>query len=140
MNVRAASPARFHWIQERTGCVLSKFARAIEAVDELGRTRGMVAYDGWTPKACQAHMAVESPIVWRALVHPAFQYPFLEAGKDVLLGTIPSHNVRSIRLAKHFGFREAHRVKDGWEKGDDLVLFEMRRDECRFLSGADLHG
>lgn len=132
-RVRASHPSRFAWLEQRTGCVLTRNARAIEAVDGEGRVRGMVGYDGWTENAVQAHMAVETPSVWRSLLRPAFSYPFLEAGKGLLLGVIPAHNGRSVRLVRRLGFRMAHEVRDGWAQGDSLLLFEMRRDECKWL-------
>ena len=135
MRVQAAPPEHFTWIVERTRCALSPGARGIEAVDDAGRIRGMVIYDGWTENACQAHMAVDSPIVWRHLLRPVFAYPFLEAGKGVLIGTIPSHNHKSVAMTRALGFREAHRVRDGWAPGDDMIVFEMRREDCRFIRG-----
>jgi L-amino acid N-acyltransferase YncA len=107
---------------------------AIEAVDDAGRIRGMVGYDYWTKNSCEAHMAADAPIAWRSLLGPAFQYPFEQIGIGILLAVIPAFNARSIRLAKHFGFREVHRIKDGWELGVDTILHELRREECRWLS------
>jgi L-amino acid N-acyltransferase YncA len=136
MRVQAAPPKHFPWLTSRTGCVLTEQARAIEALDGRGLIRGMVAYDGWTENSVQAHMAVDTPIVWRSLLGPAFEYPFTECDKGVLIGIIPGHNARSVAMTRSLGFQEAHRVRDGWAKGDDLVVFEMRREECRHLRGA----
>ncbi len=133
LRVLAASPADLAWIVDRTECGATAGARGIKAVDEAGTIRGMVMYDGWTKNAVHAHMAVDSPIVWRALLLPAFAYPFEEQGREIILGTIPSHNKKSVAMVKAFGFRESHRIKDGWARGDDLLMFEMRRNECRFL-------
>jgi len=123
----------FEWIEGRTGCVLTRRARAIQALDASGRIRGVIAYDCWTESGVQAHMAVDSPVVWRSLLRPAFSYPFVEAGREVLLGIIPADNAKSCGMAKRLGFREAYRVVDGWSTGVDLVLFQMRRHECRWL-------
>ncbi|AAK94388.1 acyl-CoA N-acyltransferase [Myxococcus phage Mx8] len=133
MRVEAGHTAARAWIEALTGCVLTRNARAIQAVDASGRIRGVVAYDCWTENAVQAHMAVDTPVVWRSLLRPAFRYPFLEAGKGVLLGIIPADNARSCALALRFGFRETHRVRDGWTAGIDLVVHELRREECRWL-------
>lgn len=133
MRVAAGYSAAMAWLEARTGCVLTRNARAIQAVDGAGRIRGVVAYDGWTESSAQAHMAVDAPVVWRHLVRPAFRYPFVETGREVLLGIIPADNARSCALARRFGFREAYRVVGGWAKGVDLVVHEMRRGECRWL-------
>ena len=128
--VRQAHPEHFAWLQERTGCVLTSDFRALEAVSGE-RITGMVGYCNWTPNAVEAHMAVDSAIAWRHLVGPAFEYPF--ATREALLAVVPAHNERSLRLTRKFGFTEAHRVRDGWAAGDDLILFELRRGDCRFL-------
>lgn len=134
-TVRAAPPAHFAWLESRTGCVLTRCARAIEAVDATGRIRGMVAYDNWTEAAVFAHMAVESASVWRALLRPAFEYPFVQLEREILFGLIVASNVRSMALVEALGFRQAHRVRDGWSRGVDMVLWEMRREDCRWLAG-----
>lgn len=123
----------FGWIQSRTQCALSPTFRAIEAVDDEGNIRGMVGFDGWTQNAAQMHVAIESPGALRALLKPSFSYLFGEAGRSIALGLVPSHNETALRFDKHIGFRETYRVKDGWAPGDDMVLLEMRRDECRWL-------
>jgi L-amino acid N-acyltransferase YncA len=121
------------WLEQRVGVALSPSARGIAVVSASGDIRGMAAYDGWTDSSVQAHVAVESPAAWRALVRPAFEYPFLQAGRLVLLGLIRGGNAASLRVAQHLGFRLVHRVRDGAAPGEDLVLVEMRREECRWL-------
>lgn len=93
----------------------------------------MVGFDGWTDNSCQAHMAVDYPAVWRSLLQPAFAYPFVENNRKLLVGTIAANNARSLALAKRMGFKETYRIRDAWADGVDLVLVEMRREECRFL-------
>lgn len=133
MRATAATAEDFGWLVERTQCATTAGFRAIKAVDGGGRIRGMVGYDGWTENAVQAHMAVDTPVAWRALIPACFEYPFREAGKGVLLGIIPAHNTRSWRMARRLGFRFAHAVRDGWARGDDLLVLELRREDCRFL-------
>lgn len=134
MKVEAASVHELDFIVSRTNCALTTGARAIKATDERGRIRGMVAYDWWTESAVYAHMAVDAPIAWRSLIPAVFAYPFIECGRALLLALIPNHNRASWRLAQRFGFRVAHVVRDGWAKGDDLLLLELRREDCRFLN------
>lgn len=134
MRVLATTSADLMWIRQRTGCGLTPAAKGIKAVDASGRIRGLVAYDGWTPNSMQAHMAVDSPIVWRSLLVPSFSYPFEECGKGLLLGIIAADNPRSLAMVVALGFRETYRVRDGWSAGVDTVLFEMRREECRWVA------
>ena len=132
-RVVAATREDFGWLVERTQCGVTGGFRAIKAIDDAGRILGMVGYDCWTENAVQAHMAVDTPMAWRALTGPAFAYPFQECGLGVMLAVIPAGNARSVHLAKRFGFVETYRVKDGWANGEDLVFLEMRREACRWL-------
>lgn len=125
-----APPEHFVWLQERTGCVLTSDFRALEVLSGE-RILGMVGYCNWTPGAVESHMAVETPIAWRSLLPHVFAYPF--ETRITMLAVIPSHNSHSLKLTRHFGFRETHRVRDGWAQNDDLILLELRREECRFL-------
>lgn len=133
MLVRAAPPEHWPWLLERVGLAPSVGFKAIEAVDEAGTIKGMVGYCGWTANSVQCHMAVDSPIAWRSLLAPAFNFPFVWAGRKVLVGIVSAFNERSVRMTRHLGFKEAHRIRDGWAEGVDLIVFEMRREECRYL-------
>lgn len=133
MRVEAAGPLDLKWLVDATRCALTPGANAIKAVDARGRIRGMVAYDWWTENAVYAHMAVDTPIAWRHLIPACFEYPFVQCNRQLLLALIPAHNEKSWGLAGHFGFRIVHTVRDGWAKGDDLHLLELRREDCRFL-------
>ena len=131
--VQAAPPADYGYLVARTGCALTSDFRAIEAMDGQERIRGMVGYCNWTKSAVQLHIAVEAPSVWRALLRPGLEYPFVECGRRVLLGLIAVSNKRSARFTRAVGFRDVARIKDGWEVGEDMVLFQLRREDCRFL-------
>lgn len=132
MIVQAAPPEHYRWIQERTQCSMTPGFRALEALDH-GRIAGMVGYDFWTPAAVNMHVALEDPRSCLPLIKHAFRLPFEAVGKAMVLAVIVSDNVKSIEFVKRLGFRETYRVKDGWSPGVDQVLFEMRRDECRWI-------
>lgn len=132
-HVQEAPPEHYQWLISRAKCVATPHFRAIEALDGKGEIKGMVGYDGWLGNAAQMHVAFESAIAARALLTPAFDYLFNFAGKEIALGLLPSHSTAALRFDLHIGFREVHRIKDGWAPGDDMVLLEMRKDECRWL-------
>jgi hypothetical protein len=135
MQARAATPGERDMGASIIGCSLSPHARGIVAVDGNG-VRGGVLYDLWTDSAVQCHMWADTPVAWRALIPAVFEYPFLEAGRRVLIGAIRSTNAKSLATAKHLGFQECGRVPDGFSEGVDLVLVHMRREQCRYLKEA----
>lgn len=133
MIVRAAAPDHLPWLAERAGLAIHPALRAIEAVDDAGRIHGMVGFDGWTKNAVCLHVALDNPAALRHLLKPGFGIPFIELGLGVALAPVASTNDRSLKLVPKLGFRFAYRVRDGLDKGVDLIWFEMRKEECRHI-------
>lgn len=131
MRLEVASGTAFAWLSERTGVALTHRARGLAAVDAYGQIRGAVAYDQWAPNSCEAHMAVDTPIAWRTLLPHVFVYPFSHVG--IIFGLIREGNARSVEMARHLGFRVTKQIHDGWADGENLLLMELRRENCRFL-------
>lgn len=117
------------WLEQKLHLTLTRNAKGFAAWDR-GTVVGVVAYDLWTANSCHAHMCVLKPIAWRRLVPLVFTAPFETRG--VLIGVIAQSNIRSRTLAVHFGFKETHRIRDGALAGDDLVVYEMRKEDCRY--------
>jgi hypothetical protein len=134
MKVSAATKEDCRWLFARISWVPTLGFKAIVAHDSSGAIRGMVGYDCWTPNSVQMHVALASGAAARSLLGPAFQYPFEQLAVGVVLGVVPANNAPSLNFARKVGMRETHRIADGWAPGVDLLHFEMRREECRFLS------
>lgn len=135
MRAQVAPRSHIVWLAERTRYAPRDDARGIEVVDDSGAIRAMVVFEDWLPNSVQCHMASESPIAWRHLLPHVFTYPFVQAGRGLLLGLVRSDNPRSMELTSRLGFRRTHAIRDGYAAGVDLVVFEMRKDECLWLKG-----
>ena len=135
LNVTAANFQDYEWLALKTGCTVTTDFNAIKATDSSGRIRGMVGYCDWTQNCVRMHMAVESPIVWRSLLRPGLEYPFLQAGVGMILGVIRASNERSLNFAKAVGLDEVYRLKDGAMPGEDLVFMKLLKENCAFVSG-----
>lgn len=118
----------------RLGVDITNEATGIEAVGKKGVV-GAVLFDHWTRNSVRMHVLLESLAGARALLSAAFQYPFAQVGVQLLIAEVPSDNTKALRFNAHLGFRETYRLKDAVREGVDLVLMEMRREECRFLDG-----
>lgn len=139
--VQATSLEDFRWILAHANCVLTPYARALKAVDAAGVIHGMVAFDNWTENAVQVHMAVDAPIIWRKLLPAAFDLAFNQAGKGLMVGITPASNERALSFSRKAGFRQPYRIPNGWAAGEDMVISEMRKDECRWLKANEVsHG
>lgn len=133
MIVDAAPWMHFPWIIERAGVVATAGFKAIEAIGNDGRIHGMIGYDAWTENSVVMSIALDNPAAFRALVRPAFEYPFIQCNKGVALCTVRGTNEKSIKLTEHVGFRLAYRVRDGIRAGEDMLIYEMRREDCRWI-------
>jgi hypothetical protein len=133
MIVRAAPPEHFQYLVERAGVYPSPLFKAIEAVDEKSTVHGMFGYDGWTPNAVVMHVALDNPAVLRHLIHPAFYFPFIQLDLGIALCAIRGDNKRSIQLTEHVGFKEVYRIVNCFGSGIDQMIYEMRRENCRWL-------
>lgn len=121
------------WLAERAGCEIGPGFQAMKAVDERGRVHGMVGYGGWTANSFLMHIALDNPACLRSLLKWCFRYPFEQAGRGVAYATVRGTNEPSLRLCRKVGFREVCRLRDAVAVGEDMVLFEMRREECRWI-------
>lgn len=140
MIITAARPADLPWVELRTGCVLTRNAKAIKALDARGNIRGMVAFDCWTENSCQAHLAADAPMAWRHLLTEARRYAFLQAGVGLVYASIRSDNLKALRFAQHACMEVEHRFKNAVAKGVDLVCVRMRREDFMLQFDDSLRG
>lgn len=139
MIVRVAPPEHWCWIAERAQLLVGPGFGVVEAIEDLRGAEGpvrilaQVAFDGWTSNSVSLHVAVEAPIALRRLVKQCFGMAFGQFGKRVVTAMVLSTNARSLALVEHLGFREVYRGREWWAPGVDMVIFEMRREDCRYL-------
>ena len=79
------------------------------------------------------HVAIEGRIT-KGFLKAAFHWPFERWGLNAVMGLVTAGNTDALRFDLNLGFREVYRVKDGG-RGEDLIVLEMRRDECRYIGG-----
>lgn len=97
------------------------------------RLIAVVGFNGFCGGLCQMHMAGDGNWITREYLRVAFGYPFTQLKLAAVMGVVGADNERALKLDQHLGFREVHRVKDGWGNGIDLVLLEMKREDCKYI-------
>lgn len=122
------------YVTERTGMKFSPDATAVAAVDDAGRFHGMVAWDDWKLNSVQMHVRLDDWGATRTLLWPAFYHPMIERGRGWVRAEVRASNKRSVELVRRLGFQEMARLEGGWAPGEDLFLFAMHRDDCRWLN------
>jgi len=113
---------------------LSADTRGIVAMEDDHRIHaGIVLFDQFTENSCTAHISITNPMALRGLHIEAFKYAFNQLDKSMILGPVESDNKKALKLNAHFGFTEVARIKDAYADGVDLVLLQMKREDCKYL-------
>ncbi len=122
----------WEWIQRHTSPALCKDTTGLVAMrgDQIV---GAVVFGGFSPNSCSVHIAIEDPRVVKRLLQMSGEFVFLHAKRQVVLGMTPADNERALRLNSGVGFKEVHRIKDGYKKGVDFVLQELRQEDCKWF-------
>ena len=98
-----------------------------------GEVKAVVVYCGFFGKSCAIHVSgVGSHWITKDFLKTAFELPFKNWNLKVIIGTVAGNNVKSLKLSRHLGFREVAVIPDAHDDGD-LVIFEMRPADCRFI-------
>jgi len=92
-----------------------------------------VAFNGFVGRTCCMHVIVQTrETIPPRVVREAFEYAFLVANCEAVMGLVDSENQAVMRLQERLGFREIARIPNGGLEGD-LIVLQMTRSECRWL-------
>jgi|3_EtaG_2_1085321.scaffolds.fasta_scaffold19628_2 RimJ/RimL family protein N-acetyltransferase len=120
----------WEWIQVLLGIAATDKTRGIVAIRDTGeRTEpvGVAVFDNWTFNSVCVHWWIDTPMVIRnGFFEEIADYIFNVCNKQIMIGLVPSTNEKTIKLAKHIGFEEVYKVKDGYQLGVDQVVLEGR--------------
>ena len=121
------------WVSRFVECKLCQDTRGIVA-ERDGEIQGAVVLDSWSYTGVQVHLAAPNPMVWRHGLHKeVFEYVFETCDRLYIMGMTPADNADAVRFNKHIGFSPVYVVRDGFKAGVDLILFDVRREDCRYL-------
>lgn len=104
---------------------------------ENGLVVAMVGFDDWTHNSVQMHVWTNGSkrALTRRFLQEVFWYAFVTCKLGIVITVVACNNDAALRLTAKAGFRRLLTVKDGYALGTDLAIQEMRREECRWLSG-----
>ena len=135
--IRDFVPEDWPYIYARTRAVICYDTCGLVAFDEeTGKLYGAVIFDQMSPNAAQCHLVITNPIraIRARLMQAAADYIFNQLKKSVIYGFIPASNDRSLNIARQSGFKQVVNLRDAFERGVDVVVCEMRREDCRWLT------
>jgi RimJ/RimL family protein N-acetyltransferase len=115
---------------------------AIGLANETGALLAGVVYQNYTKTDIHMHTAALPGKRWlcRAFLGEGFRYPFEQLGCARVTALVPGKNTVAQRFDEHLGFTLEGRVRKILPDGDDLIIYGMLREECRWLNVGRNHG
>ncbi len=108
-----------------------EYEHEVASMDHVGIA---VGYCGFIGRTCCMHTVITRPDLLTArMMREFFGYPFNVCGVECALALVESSNGPSLKFCKKVGFKEVHRIPNGG-LDDDLVMLQMLRADCRWLS------
>ena len=128
----------WNWLVKRTDPTLTTGTTGIIAEDkEADEIVAMACFDSWTDNSVTIHWAIDNAMVLRhGFIEECFDYVFNTCEKGIMLATIPSDNLKSLKLSTHIGLEVLYKIKDGFKRGVDCVILEIRKENCKWLRSA----
>jgi hypothetical protein len=120
-------------------CALSDDFRPIICEDTRGiiaerdgKFQAIVLFDHWSASSVSIHIKIDNPMVIRhGFLDELFNFVF-ESGRSKIIGCTPANNKEALKFIKHVGFEEVFRIKDGNDFGEDYVITEMLKENCKY--------
>lgn len=136
MTARIVSdPARvFAFCKERMPLSLVAGMKGL-GLERDGELVAGVIYEGYNNYNVWMHVAAEPGAKWlnKEFLRYCFHYPFVELGCKRVSGYVEAHNAPARRFDEHLGFRQEAVLQGAASDGGDVILYVMRREDCRYL-------
>ena len=123
------------WAASRMGYALPEDSKAIAVVDQDGAILAVAWLNHFHDQGAWAHIAAEEGVRWanRRTLASIFYMPFEFFGLERITARVAADNRRSQNLARGLGFTLEGRERQALN-GQDVLIFGMLADECRWLA------
>lgn len=122
------------------------FVRAYTPVNKVEGMQGLglerdgklvagVLYEGFNGRNVWMHVGAVPGGRWmtKLYLQTCFHYPFVTLGCSRVSGYVEAWNVAARRFDEHLGFRQEAALKGAASDGGDVILYAMRREECKYV-------
>lgn len=128
-------PKYREWAAKRIG--IDNFrpdAVTITAIKD-GEIAAVTVFDTFSGNDCQVHVASDGSRQWltRQYLHMVFAYPFLQLKLRRITSLVSEKNAPSLNFCQQSGFTREGCLRKAAERGENLILFGMLREECRWI-------
>ena len=114
---------------------------AIGLANEQGQIVAGVVYQNFIKTCIDVHIAaVGRRWATREFLGECCRYPFEQLGCRRMTGLVPGKNARGADFDEKFGFKWEGRIRHILPDGDDIIMYGMLREECRWLTVGVKHG
>lgn len=130
------------WVAERVGRSTPWTTSGAIGLEKDGILVAGIVIDGYVENARGSmHCAIDNKSMNEAFLMACFDYAFNFLNLKVLLNPVSASNAASVRFTEKIGFTEITRVPLAWDGKETLILYQLRREECRWLKGDrnDIH-
>ena len=123
------------WVSERVGRLTPWISEAALGLECDGELVAGIVIDGYVKNARGSmHCAIANKYgMNREFIFACFDYAFRVLDLKVLLNPVAESNAASLRFTQHMGFKEIARIPQAWDGEEALILFQLHRDDCRWL-------
>lgn len=123
------------WAREKIGT--GPFRRDAFAIglERDGELVSVAVFDNFSPCDCNVHLASDGTRRWmnKDYLLSAFAYAFVQLKLNRLTGIVPAKNAEAIAFDEHIGFEREGYCRKALPD-DDIIIFGMLRENCRFIT------
>jgi hypothetical protein len=123
------------FIQSQAPILRVEDTTGIMAIDEdTNTTVGAAIMDNWTHNSVQMHFIVTDPMVLRhGFLEEVFDFIFNVKQLGYIYGMVRETNIKALKIDTHMGFTEKLRLPDAWAVGEDIIVVELKKENCQYL-------
>lgn len=130
-----SDPARvWAFVSQHTPVAIMSGMKGL-GLERDGQLIAGVLYEGYNGHNVWMHVAAEPGRRWlnREYLRYCFYYPFVEMGCSRVTGYVEASNTDARRFDEHLGFKQEAVLQGAASDGGDVILYVMRRENCRYL-------
>lgn len=122
------------FVREKTPINMVSGSTAI-GLERDGELVAGVVYEGYNGHNVWMHVAAEPSKRWmtKDYLRACFLYPFNVMKCERVSGYVEAWNEVARRFDEHLGFRPEAVLQGAASDGGDVILYVMRREDCRYV-------
>lgn len=135
MKKLISSPSRvFEFVRRHTPLQAVAGMKGI-GLEVDGELVAGVIYESFNGNNVWMHVAISDGgrHLTRSALRNCFDYPFNQMGVQRITGYVEASNTAARRFDEHLGFRQEAVLSGAASDGGDVIIYVMRREDCRYL-------